>query len=89
MRTLIIIAIGIVLATLLLTLFRRDIRILRTVFVTFAVAWIAVCGYNMWLGVSRAGYAVTEELPFLLANAGVPVLFALWLQRRLRRHARA
>ena len=89
MRTLIIIAIGIVLATLLLALFRRDVRTLRTVFITFAIAWIAVCAWNMWQGVARAGYAVTEELPFLLANAGVPVLFAWWLQRRLRRHARA
>ncbi|MBS0215504.1 MAG: hypothetical protein JSR63_12855 [Proteobacteria bacterium] len=89
MRTLIIIAIGIVLAATLLTLFRRDARILRTVFVTFAVAWIAVCSYNMWLGITRAGYAPTEELPFLLANAGVPVLFAWWLQRRLHRGARA
>ncbi|MGG6463534.1 hypothetical protein [Solilutibacter silvestris] len=87
MRTLIIIAIGIVLATLLLFVFRRDARTLRTVFVTFAIAWIAVCAYNMWLGVARAGYAVTEELPFLLANAGVPLLFAWWLQRRLRRGA--
>lgn len=89
MRTLIIIAIGVVLAALLLMLFRRDARLLRTVFVTFAIAWIAVCSYNMWLGITRAGYAVTEELPFLVANAGVPVLFAWWLQRRLRSGARA
>ena len=56
MRTLIIIAIGIVLAALLLALFRRDARTLRTVFVTFAIAWIAVCAWNMWQGVARAGY---------------------------------
>lgn len=89
MRTLIIIAIGIALATLAMFVFRRDARTLRTAFLAYAIAWVAACGYNMWLGVARAGYAVAEELPFLLANAGVPVLFAWWLQRRLRRSPRA
>ncbi|MBW8823345.1 MAG: hypothetical protein JF567_03760 [Xanthomonadales bacterium] len=89
MRTLIIIAIGSALAALLLAMFRRDARTLRTVFITFAITWIVVCAWNMWLGVARAGYAVMEEAPFLLANAGVPVLFAWWLQGRLRRRAQA
>ncbi|PNS09812.1 hypothetical protein [Solilutibacter silvestris] len=89
MRTLIIVAIGIALSALLLMLFRRNAPTLRAVFATFAVAWVAVCGYNLWLGVTRAGYAVMEELPFFLANAGVPVLFAWWLQRRLQRPLRA
>ena len=27
--------------------------------------WLAVTGVNMWIGVSKAGYSVAEELPIL------------------------
>ena len=87
MRTLIIIAIGIGLAALLLTLFKRDARTRRTVFITFVVAWVAVCAYNMWVGVSSAGYAVTEELPFLAINFLVPAAVVFALRKRIGRSA--
>ena len=27
--------------------------------------WLAITGVNMWIGVSKAGYSVAEELPIL------------------------
>ena len=47
----------------------------------FIPLWLAVALVNMWLGVSRAGYTVTEELPILLVIFLVPAAiaaFAWW-----------
>ena len=38
---------------------------------------------NMWIGVSRAGYSVTEELPIFLAIFGLPGLAAVFLWWKL------
>jgi len=42
--------------------------------------WIIGAGVNLWLGVSHAGYSVTEEAPIFLAIFGVPAAVAdlLW-----------
>lgn len=47
---------------------------------TFLVLWLALTGFNMWVGVSRAGYSVTEELPVLLLLFGVPAVAAVVLK---------
>jgi hypothetical protein len=39
--------------------------------------WLAVTAGNMWIGVSKAGYAVSEELPILLLLFAVPAAVAL------------
>jgi hypothetical protein len=46
----------------------------------FIPAWLAASTVNLWVGVSRAGYTVAEELPILLVVFGVPaaVAAALW-----------
>ena len=44
--------------------------------------WLACAGFNMWVGVSRAGYPVADELPILLLVFAVPAAAALWLWRR-------
>jgi hypothetical protein len=49
----------------------------------FIPVWLAVSLVNMWLGVSKAGYGISEELPFLLINFGVPALLALVLWWKL------
>ena len=36
---------------------------MRIAAVSFVPAWLIVALINMWLGVSRAGYSVAEELP--------------------------
>jgi len=43
--------------------------------------WLAVTVANMWIGVSKAGYSVAEELPILLLLFAVPAaagLLARW-----------
>jgi hypothetical protein len=37
----------------------------------------------MWVGVSSAGYAATEELPFLAINFLVPVGVVFALRKRI------
>jgi hypothetical protein len=39
--------------------------------------WLAVTGANMWLGVSKAGYSVAEELPILMVLFAVPAAAAV------------
>jgi lipopolysaccharide export LptBFGC system permease protein LptF len=46
----------------------------------FLPVWLAAALVNMWIGVSRAGYSVAEELPIFLAIFLIPGLAAaiLW-----------
>jgi hypothetical protein len=43
----------------------------------FLVAWLAIAGANMWVGVARAGYSFAEELPIFALIFGVPAAAAL------------
>ena len=85
MRTLIIVAIGIVIGLLTMWVMRKARKSPRTAFLTFAILWVAFCAYNMWVGVSSAGYAATEELPFLAINFLVPVGVVFALRKRIGR----
>jgi hypothetical protein len=38
----------------------------------FIPAWLVVSLVNMWVGVTRAGYTVMQELPILLVVLAVP-----------------
>jgi hypothetical protein len=49
----------------------------------FIPVWLAVALLNMWLGVSRAGYSVAEELPIALFVFGLPAAAAAFLWWRL------
>ncbi len=44
----------------------------------FLPAWLLMAIVNMWVGVTRAGYTVREELPILLLVFAVPAA-AAWL----------
>ena len=46
----------------------------------FVAVWMALTGFNMWVGVAKAGYAATEELPILLLLFGVPAVVAVVLR---------
>jgi hypothetical protein len=46
----------------------------------YLVLWLAVAGFNLWVGVTRAGYTVREELPIFLVIFAVPVIAALALR---------
>jgi hypothetical protein len=47
----------------------------------FIALWLAAALVNMWIGVSRAGYTVAEELPIFLLIFALPAAgagFAWW-----------
>lgn len=43
----------------------------------FVALWLALCGFNMWVGVAKAGYGVAEELPVFALVFLVPVAVAV------------
>jgi hypothetical protein len=45
--------------------------------------WLAITAVNMWLGVTKAGYSVSEELPIVLLLFGVPAVVAALARWRL------
>lgn len=49
----------------------------------FAVLWFCAAAWNMWVGVSQAGYSFREELPIFLVIFLVPVVIALVVKWRL------
>jgi hypothetical protein len=49
----------------------------------FVGLWLVLTGFNMWTGVSKAGYSVAEELPVLLLLFGVPAAVAVVLKWKL------
>jgi len=50
--------------------------------VAYVALWFIVAGANMWVGVARAGYSVTEELPVFLLIFGLPAAAAILLKWR-------
>jgi hypothetical protein len=45
----------------------------------FIPIWLAAALYNMWVGVSQAGYSVAEELPIFLLIFAVPAIVAAFV----------
>jgi hypothetical protein len=45
----------------------------------FIPVWLAVALVNMWLGVSRAGYSVADELPIFLVIFAIPAAAAAFI----------
>lgn len=52
----------------------------------FGPAWLVIALINMWIGVTRAGYAVIQELPILFIVFAVPAALAVIVAWRLARH---
>lgn len=48
----------------------------------FVAVWAAVTAGNMWLGVTKAGYSISEELPIFLFLFAVPAAAALFIKWR-------
>jgi hypothetical protein len=55
---------------------------------TFMIFWFMIAVTNMWVGVTQAGYAASEELPNFVLIFGVPAGAALAVIWRLRRRLR-
>jgi len=48
--------------------------------VAYVALWLIIVGINMWVGVAKAGYSVTEELPIFLLIFSVPAALAILLK---------
>ena len=55
----------------------------RKLLLAFIPVWLACAAFNMWVGVSRAGYSVGDELPVFVVVFAVPAALAFWLRRRM------
>jgi hypothetical protein len=55
---------------------------MRLATIAYVALWLIVAGANMWVGVARAGYSVTEELPIFLLIFAVPAVVAVLLKWR-------
>jgi hypothetical protein len=51
--------------------------------IAYVALWLIIAGANMWVGVARAGYSVTEELPIFLLIFGLPVTVAIVLKWKI------
>ena len=50
--------------------------------IAFVSTWLVISIANLWVGVSKAGYAVSDELPIFLLIFGVPAVVAVVLKWR-------
>ena len=53
-----------------------DIAGIATGSKAFIPVWVVIALVNMWVGVTKAGYTVTQELPILLVVVFVPTALA-------------
>ena len=81
MRTLIIIAVGLLLLAVALKVAKPGKR--RAVAGIFCVFWLLATLANLALGLSH-GYSLQEELPIHLLLFGVPAFAAWWFSRKPR-----
>jgi hypothetical protein len=51
--------------------------------VAYVALWFVIAGANMWVGVAKAGYSVTEELPIFLLIFGLPAALAVFLKWKI------
>lgn len=92
MRTLVIIAVGLILLGMLFGVVRLlaagNAKACSRAFWAFAVVWAVAAGANMWVGVAHAGYSFAEELPIFLLILLAPLVPGFFVQRHLRRTGR-
>ena len=82
LHTIKIIALGFVILALCLIASRliggaSQSMVLARAALVFIALWFIGAGINMWLGVTRAGYSVREEIPYFLIVFLVPATVAL------------
>ena len=51
--------------------------------VIFVVLWLGIAGFNLWVGVTKAGYPLGDEFPIFLLIFGAPALVAITLKWRV------
>jgi len=50
--------------------------------ITFISLWLGISAFNLWVGVWKAGYTLTDELPIFLLIFAVPAAVAIILKWR-------
>ena len=79
MRSAVIIAIGFVLLGICLFVPRLLGRSMVIGAQVFIALWFVAAAVNMWMGVSRAGYSVMDELPIFLVIFALPAAGGAWV----------
>ena len=51
----------------------------------FVGLWLVAAAVNLWFGVARAGYSVSEEIPFFFVVFLIPAAVALFVWWRYSR----
>ncbi|MBO6850738.1 MAG: hypothetical protein JJ867_09785 [Marinobacter sp.] len=85
MRTVFVIVGGIVLwavITGLARLFNDQASRSWTPVGIFAAVWLAITSWNIWVGVTQAGYTFMQELPIFLVTYLLPLTVAVVVKRR-------
>ena len=52
--------------------------------VVYLSLWLVISAFNLWVGVSKAGYSVADEFPIFLLIFGLPAAAAVLLKWWLR-----
>jgi hypothetical protein len=87
MRTLIIIVGGIALWAVIAgfaKLFHKQANSSWAPVGVFTAVWLAITSWNVWVGVTQAGYTFMQELPIFLVTFLLPVGVAIIVQRKSR-----
>jgi hypothetical protein len=50
---------------------------------TFVVLWLLISSANLWVGVNKAGYTLSDEFPIFLLIFTVPAVAAVLLKWRV------
>jgi len=50
--------------------------------ITFISLWLGISAFNLWVGVSKAGYTLADELPIFLLIFALPAAAAVFLKWR-------
>lgn len=83
MHTVMVISCGLILFAILALLARVIAPLRPHYFLVFVVLWFIGAAFNMWVGVTQAGYSFMFELPFFLVVFLVPVIIASVIKRKL------
>ncbi|MET0070238.1 MAG: hypothetical protein ABW096_09350 [Candidatus Thiodiazotropha sp.] len=54
-----------------------------TPMIVFAVIWFCIAAWNMWVGVTQAGYSLMEELPIFFVLYLVPLGIAALIKWKI------
>jgi hypothetical protein len=50
---------------------------------SFLALWLCATGFNMWVGVNKAGYSFGEEFPIMLLLFSIPAVIAILVKWKI------